>query len=321
MRTVSELEGSFRSRLTSLVPLLGCALLLAGCSKPSKESRASATSASATAPVASEAIPPSSPKTRAAVPRDSLKPPPLMAPVDAATGAGGVRFQVLRAGSGDSPGPVDTILVDFSMWTADGRLAFSSYPESQPTGFSVSTLPPNLRVLLTQLKVGSHVLLWVPRAALAGWKPPPWPDADLVFDLELLAVSHVNVRDTNGNPIEPVPSLAPDAAGPPNSAEKTRSGLRYVYLTHAVTQKPPTGSDRLNLLATAYVVEGIEVKLLRSGFKTATTLARAPGKLGELLPQLSSGDRVRVWLPKGEGRAIIAEAGTREMILDLGVSF
>jgi len=255
------------------------------------------------------------------VARERLKPPPLVAPSDAATGAGGVRFQILRPGSGDSPGPVDTIVVDFSMWTSDGQLAFSSLPEAQPAGFSVSTLAPDLRVLLTQLKIGSRVLLWVPRAALAGWKPPVWPDADLVFDLELLDVSHVSVRDTNGNPVEPVPSLAPDAAGPPESADKTRNGLRYVYLTHALTQKPPTASDRVTLLATAYVVEGIEVKLLRSGFKTATTLSRAPGKLGELLGQLSSGDRVRVWLPKGEGRAIIAEAGMREMILDLGVSF
>lgn|GEM_PF-1962265 len=321
MRTVSGGEGTFRRRLTLLISLLGGALLVAGCSKPANEFRATATSASAAAPVTLDAAMPSSPKNRAAVARESLKPPPLVAPSDAATGAGGVRFQVLRAGSGESPGPVDTIVVDFSMWTSDGQLAFSSYPEAQPAGFSVSTLPPNLRVLLTQLEVGSHVLLWVPRAALAGWKPPPWPDADLVFDLELLDVSHVSVRDTNGNPVEPVPSLAPDAAGPPDSAEKTRGGLRYVYLTHAVTQKRPTGADRLTLLASAYVVEGIEVKLLRSGFKTATTLARAPGRLGELLAQLSSGDRVRVWLPKGEGRAIIAEAGSREMILDLGVSF
>lgn len=318
---MSAVGGTFPCGLTSLVWLLGCGLLLAACSKPHKESPASAISASAAAPIGSEATTPSLPATRAAVARDSLKPPPLFPPPDAATGVGGVRFQVLRDGNGDSPGPVDTIVVDFSMWTSDGRLAFSSYPDAQPAGFSVSTLPPNLRVLLTQLKVGSHVLLWVPRAALAGWKPSPWPDADLVFELELLAVSHVSVRDTNGNPIEPVPSLAPDAAGPPASAEKTQSGLRYIYLAHAVRQKPPTGSDHLDVLATAYVVEGIEVKLLRSGFKTATTLSRAPGKLRDLLAQLSSGDRVRVWLPKGDGSAIIAEAGAREMILDLGVSF
>jgi len=296
-------------------------LPIAACSKLATKSLDPKPSANAAVPAASDVVAQVVPKTRAPVARDSLKPPPLTPTAEAATGAGGVRFQILRPGTGDSPGPVDTIVVDFSMWTGEGQLAFSSYPEEQPAGFSVSTLAPNLRVLLTQLKVGSQVLLWVPRAALAGWKPPAWPEADLVFELELLNVSHVSVRDTDGNAIEPVPSITPDAAGPPNTAEKTRSGLRYAYLAHAVTQKPPTATDRLALLASAYVVEGIEVKLLRSGFKTATTLARAPGKLGELLSQLSSGDRVRVWLPKGEGKAIIPEAGAREMILDLSVSF
>lgn len=321
MRAVSGVDGSFRYRLASLISLAAGALLIAACSKPADKSLGEAASASGEARAASAASGQVSPKSRSPVAQESLKPPPLVPPADAATGAGGVRFQILRPGAGDSPGPIDTIVVDFSMWTGEGQLAFSSYTESQPAGFSVSTLAPNLRVLLTQLKVGSRVLLWVPRAALAGWKPPAWPEADLVFELELLDVSHVSVRDTNGNAVEPMPSISPDAAGPPSSAEKTRSGLRYVYLAHALTQKPPTAADRLALLASAYVVEGIEVKLLRSGFKTATTLARAPGKLGELLSQLSSGDRVRVWLPKGEGKAIIPEAGAREMILDLGVSF
>jgi len=30
---------------------------------------------------------------------------------------------------------------------------------------------------------------------------------------------------------------------------------------------------------------------------------------------------VRVWVPKGQGKAVIPEAGEREMILDLAVSF
>lgn len=207
------------------------------------------------------------------------------------------------------------------MWTGDGQLALSSYPEAQPSAFSVSTLAPNLRVLLTQLKVGSQVRLWVPHDAVAGWKPAQWPDTDLVFDLELLDVTHVQVRDASGNAIDPIPSIAPDAAGPPKSAEATPSGIRYIYLAHAITKKLPTSDDHLGVLATAYIIDGIEVKVLLSSLKTATTLGRAPGKLAEVLSQLSSGDRVRIWLPKGQGKAIVPEAGTREMILDLNVSF
>ena len=232
-----------------------------------------------------------------------------------------MRFQLQRAGSGDSPGSVDTIVVDFSMWTAEGQLALSSYTEPQPTGFSVSTLAPNLRGLLTNLKAGSQVRFWVPRSALAGWKPPEWPDTDLVFELELLSVTHIVVKDSSGNTITPVPGRAPDAAGPPNVAESTPSGLRYVYLAHAESQNSATAEDHIDVVATAYLIDGIQVKLVTGGIRTATTLTRAPGKLAEVLKRLKSGDQVRIWLPKGQGKAIIPELGERESILDLAVSF
>jgi hypothetical protein len=313
--------GELRRRLPSTIWLVECALLVVACSKPATKSLAGAPSASVAAPAASEVIGPVAPKTRSAIARESLKPPPLTAPAEALTGAGGVRFQLQRPGSGDSPGPVDTIVVDFSMWTGDGQLAFSSYPEVEPAAFSVATLAPNLRSLLTQLKIGSQTRLWVPKNALAGWKPENWPDSDLIFDLELLQVAHLRAQDASGNAIQPVPATAPDAAGPPKSAETSRSGLRYIYLAHAVTQKLPTAQDRLALLADAYMIDGIEVKLVQSGIKTATTLERAPGKLGEVLSQLSSGDHVRIWLPKGQGKAIIPEAGARELILDVNATF
>jgi len=329
---------SARQRLIRLdkwwfAALLGAATASSACSKPAKKAvpaaSASASASASTSVAASEAsagdaagaVPPPASGTRPPVPRASLAPPPLTAPADAQLGPGGVQYQVLRAGTGESPGSVDTVLIDFSMWTKDGQLAFSSYPEVQPTGFSISSLAPNLRSLLTQLKAGSHVRFWVPRAALAGWKPPEWPDADLAFDLELLAVTHVAVKDSGGNAIDPVPSHPPDAAGPPATAEATPSGLRYVYLAHAEAVRLPTANDHLDLRATVYVVDGIEVKLLQSGIKTATTLARAPGKLAEVLKRLSPGDRVQIWLPAGQGKAIIPEVGQREMILDLSVSF
>jgi len=319
-----------------LAALAGAALLLGACSKPTKKSApdpaasskviaqepsadlaASAANANAYASAAALAAT----TARAPVPRASLQSPPLAAPADAQVGPGGVRYQLLHTGSGDSPDSVDTIVVDFSMWTADGQLAFSSYPEPQPAAFSVSTLAPNLRGLLTHLKIGSQVRFWVPRAALAGWKPPDWPDTDLIFELALLNVSHVMVKDASGNAIVPIPGRAPDAAGPPKDAESTPSGLHYVYLAHSQSQKLPTADDHLDVIATAYVVDGIEVKLVNAGIKTGTTLARAPGKLAEILKRLSPGDQVRVWVPKGQGKAVIPEAGEREMILDLAVSF
>ena len=50
-------------------------------------------------------------------------------------------------------------------------------------------------------------------------------------------------------------------------------------------------------------------------------LARAPAKLSEVLSQLSSGDQVRIWMPKGLGQQVVADAGSRDTIVDLAVTF
>jgi hypothetical protein len=156
---------------------------------------------------------------------------------------------------------------------------------------------------------------------MMGWKPSDWPDSNLIFDLEMIAVTHVTMRDPSGNQIVPEPAALPDAAGPPRSAETTPAGLRYIYLAHGVSHERPKAEQRVALTGTGYVIEGIEVKQLESPIKTATTLSRAPGNLGEVLSRLSAGDQVRIWLSKGQAKSILPAAGSREAILDLAVAF
>ena len=139
--------------------------------------------------------------------------------------------------------------------------------------------------------------------------------------MTLLQVTHVNVTDSNGNKIDPIPVVLPDAAGPPETAETTEAGIRFVYLAHGEKKRLPTPNDKIALVATAYVVDGIEVKLLKKGIKSATTLDRAPGRLAEVLKLLSPGDQVRVWFPRGQGKAVIPDTGELEAIVDLSVSF
>ena len=304
--------------------LLLSALTLVGCAKAQHPAEQEKTLASATSSAPTPAVDSARPVSRSArppVPQETLKPPALSAPQDAASGPGDVRFQVLQVGAGDSPGAVDTIVLDVSVWTPDGKLVFSSYPATEPAAFSVASLAPSLRVLLTQLKVGSRALLWVPPSAMMGWKPDGWPDSNLIFDLHLLDVTHVTMRDQSGNLVVPEPSTLPDAAGPPKSAETTPAGLRYVYLSHGVSQKRAKPDDRVALAGTGYIVEGIEVKQLEAPIKTATTLARAPGNLAEVLSKLGSGDRVRIWLDKAQAKAVLPAAGSHEAILDVSVSF
>jgi len=299
---------------------------VAACSKP--KHRTSATPSASSPSVAESAASteqlaaPAATNRRIPIAREALVPPPLSAPAEAVLGPGGVRFQELRPGTGESPGQLDTLVLDYTIWKTDGSWVASSYPEPEAAAFSVSSLPPELRNLLTRLKCGGKARYWLPRAALAGWKPREWPDADLVFELEPLRVTHVVVRDATGVLIDPLPYQAPDGAGAPPSALKTASGLAYTYLAHATNPGPhPEAADHLDVVATVYVVDGLAVKLLEKGIKTATTLARAPAKLSEVLSQLSSGDQVRIWMPKGLGQQVVADAGSRDTIVDLAVTF
>ena len=310
----------------SLLIVLG----LSACSKPKPSLRASASAANGpttadsaapgtgAAPAASAAslLPFSHPP----VPKESLQPPPLVAPAGAVVGARDIRVQTLRAGTGDSPGPSDTITVDYSMWTGDGKLALSSFTDSRATDFNVASLAPELRSMLGALKKGAKVRYWLPRASLVGWRPQEWPDTDLVIELELLEVYHGSIKDNRGNTIDILPSQDPDGAGPPATATVTPSGLHYVFLAHGGGKTHPSKTDRLDLSLNAYAIDGLTVQNLERSLKSATTLDRAPGNLGEVLSQMVDGDVVRIWLPMGVGRAVIPKAGSHDVILDLALS-
>jgi FKBP-type peptidyl-prolyl cis-trans isomerase len=317
------------NRLVQATRIGACALLLVtACSKSKSTKHADAAPSSSVAATVASAAPADSaefnsllPFSHKPVPGDSLKPPPLVAPPNAVVGARDIRMQMLRAGTGDSPGPSDTIMVDYSMWTSDGKLAFSSFTEKQAAAFNVASLAPELRAMMGALKKGAKVVYWLPRASLVGWRPPAWPDADLVIEFELLDVNHGVITNGQGKQIDLLPGQDPDSAGPPSTATATPSGLKYVFLAHGSGKQHPTKSDRLELQLNAFAVDGLTVQQLERGLKSATTLERAPGNLGEILSQMVDGDMVRVWLPMGVGRAVIPKAGSHDVVLDMALSF
>ena len=280
---------------------------------------ASTTSASAVAS-ASSARAASSPFAHTPIDVSSLKPPPLVPPPEAKAGEGGVHFQLLEPGTGDLAGPNDAVVVDFNMWTGDGKLHHSSFADPQSTVFSITTVSPQMRGMLAPLKKGAKARYWLPKASLAGWRPDDWPDADLIIEVEVHELSHVTYTDRTGKVVNPVPFQAPDAAGPPATALSTPSGLHYIYLTHGSGKQHPKPGQHLDLQLDAYAVDGLTVEPLEKGLKTATTLERAPGNLSEVLKQLQDGDQVRVWLPMGVGRQVIPKAGSHDVLLDMTVT-
>jgi hypothetical protein len=147
-----------------------------------------------------------------------------------------------------------------------------------------------------------------------------WPDADLIIEFALLEVNHSTMNNAQGNSVDFSPSQPPDAAGPPSSATSTASGLHYMFLAHGTGKRHATRTDHLNLRLDAYAVDGLTVEPLERGLKSATTIERAPGNLGEVLSQMVDGDITRIWLPMGVGRAVIPKAGSHDVVLDLGLS-
>lgn len=312
---------------------VACFAVALGCSKAKVTRSAGADAGAAPAEGASEVSTPAPVSTvpgapngmpwgHVPLPESSIVPPPLTPPAEALAGPGGTHYQVLKMGTGSSVGPTDSIVLDYNMWTGDGKLALSTYTKDQATGYSVTNISPQFRTLLTSLKSGSRARYWIPRAALVGWKPDDWPDADLVIEIELLSVSRTKYKDAQGNAFEPEPAVqAPDTAGPPNAAIGTKSGLRYIFLSHGTATEHPSADARLNLTLDAYAVSGLTLDRLERGFKTATTLERAPGNLPEVLSQLVSGDRVRIWLPAKPAKEVIPKADGRDVVLDLSIRF
>jgi hypothetical protein len=303
-------------------------IALASCSKPKPQpapaaggpsQTAAASSVSVVGAAASAGAAPS-PWAHTPVDPSTIKAPPLTPPPQAKAGPAGVYSQVLEPGEGDLARPVDTIIANFSMWSGDGKLAQSSYAQPQATAFSLASVSPGLREMLAPLKQGAKVRYWLPRASLAGWRPPDWPDADLIIEVSVLSLTHITITNAGGATIDPVPFQPPDAAGPPAQALSTASGLHYIYLAHGTAEKHPKPGEHLKLRIDAYSIDGLTLQQLERGLDTATTLERAPGNLSEILSQLNDGDRVRIWLPMGVGRQVIPKAGSHDVVMDTTLS-
>jgi hypothetical protein len=321
-----------RTRLPGYAASLPVLLaLVAACSKPRPKPTGETAAptadpvelaAAATAPPPAGSVSPGNGQyAHTPVDPNTIKAPPLTPPPEATAGAAGVHFQLLEPGTGDTAGPVDALVLDFSLWTSDGKLVHSSLADPRSPLFSISRVSPQLRGMLAPLRKGARARYWLPKASLVGWKPEEWPDADLIIEVQVRGLTHMTYADATGATVNPLPFQPPDAAGPPGDALSTPNGLHYIYLEHGTGKEHPKPGAPLKLSLEAYAIDGLTVVPLESGLKTATTVDRAPGNLSEVLTQLVNGDRARVWLPMGVGRQVIPKAGSRDVVLDMLVTF
>jgi FKBP-type peptidyl-prolyl cis-trans isomerase len=270
----------------------------------------------------------SSAQPRVDAPRKSpsdLKAPPLAPPEDAVASVEGVKWKLLSEGTGEVLGELDSVQADLSVWTTDGKLFFSSYQHPAPVVFRAGLLPPGIYTELCKIKAGGKAWFWfsadfVQRDEARRSAKLPFPQADLIMEYEPHAIVRREARSAEP-PSEVVMTRRfpkPDASGPPKTARRTPGGLRFTELQGATGARKPERDSKLALRLTVWPVTGLVVEppILKEE-PSATTLARAPAGLSELLKTMSEGATVRVWLPAGKAGLVVPLDKGRDAILDL----
>ena len=103
----------------------------------------------------------------------------------------GLGFFVRKEGDGPSPRPSDTVQVHYTGWLLDGTKFDSSVDRGAPATFPLSRVIAGWTEGVGLMKVGEKRTLLIPPDLGYGRRgmPPVIPaNADLVFDVELLAI-------------------------------------------------------------------------------------------------------------------------------------
>jgi FKBP-type peptidyl-prolyl cis-trans isomerase len=119
-----------------------------------------------------------------------LTPPPDVkaAPADAKKTSSGLAYKVLRPGTGTvHPGPGTQVTVDYSGWTADGKLFDSSITRGEASTFSLAGVIPGWSEAVQLMVIGEKARFWIPEELAYQGRQPPY--GTLVFDVELLAMN------------------------------------------------------------------------------------------------------------------------------------
>ena len=99
----------------------------------------------------------------------------------------GLQYQIIKDGTGSTPGPHDTVKVHYRATLLDGHEFDSTYRNGQPAEFRVDGVIAGLTEALQLMKEGDHWKIFVP-ADLAYGERGPLADRTVSFDIELISV-------------------------------------------------------------------------------------------------------------------------------------
>jgi FKBP-type peptidyl-prolyl cis-trans isomerase len=187
----------------------------------------------------------------AVVANPGLPPPPDVAapPANAEKTASGIASRLLSAGTGtEHPSQNDTVKVNYTGWTTDGKMFDSSVAprqpqrKAEPVTLSLGRVIPGWTEGIQLMVVGEKRRFWIPEE-LAYKGRPGAPAGTLVFDVELLDFT-------------PGPKPPPDVAAAPADAEKTKDGLATKVTQPGTGKVHPKPNDGVRVNYSIWQTDG-----------------------------------------------------------------
>jgi len=255
-------------------------------------------------PVAEAEPPPTDPDTPApaevaapAVEPDPNAPPDVAAPPKGAKRTeSGLAWKVLKRGKGKSrPGKFDTVKINYTGWTPDGRTFDNSRAHGQVLTVTLNRTIFGFSEGVRLMVAGEKRRLWIPAKLAYGEEgsaeqtAPTQPLGDLVFDVELVSFEKAN---------EP-PSAPKDVGQIPADATRSESGLAWRVLENGTGSDRPIETSVVELVYTVWTADGAvsESSVLRGGVDTVGIRRLVPGWT-EGMKLMVEGERRLFWIPE-----------------------
>ena len=216
-------------------------------------------------------------------------PPPddvAAAPEDAMKTASGLASKVIEAGTGkERPGRTDTVKVNYTGWTTDGKMFDSSLTKGKPASFPLDKVIAGWTEGVQLMVTGETRRFWIPEA-LAYKGAPGRPAGTLVFDVKLMSFERSPT------------SAPPDVKSPPQEAKKTISGLSYLVLKPG-SGPHPSETSKVTVHYSGWTTDGkLFDSSVQRGSPATFPLNRVIAGWTEGLQLMAVGEKTRFWIPE-----------------------